>query len=84
MEIFEVESEGCREFFKNWGDIERTLRISYSACSGLEIAKSPCIRGSEFKVIGAFPPDKLDEEFKPFEHVYKVTRHTLVEGPTHL
>lgn len=84
MEIFEVAREGSREFFRNWQDIERSLKISYSACSCVDVLKSPAVVGVEFTVTGFYPIEKLDEDARPFKHVFKVTRHSVIECPTHL
>lgn len=71
--------------FRNFGDIERSLRISYSACSCVDIKCSPQVEGGPvFTVTGFLPIESLDASEEPFTHTIKVTRLPVWDSPTHI
>lgn len=75
--IYEVVSDGTRYFFANFSDIEKTLRITYSAATALDVVKAPSSGPILFRVTGQL-------NGAAFRHEYLVFRHPLIDRPDHL
>ena len=89
MEIWELKLTGPMQapdslaaYFTTFGDIERSLRVSYSACASVDVVKSPQPHGGPtFTVTGIMPHGPNGE---PFKHVYATRRLTVHDRVTHL
>ncbi len=79
MQVYEVIGDGMTtpEFFRNFQDIEPSLRISYSSCTEVQIMKSPTTGPIKFTVTGYRDGDR-------FEETLLVNRYSVWDSPTHL
>lgn len=81
MQIYMVTWEGqsgTPDCFRNFSDIEQSIRISYGQAKDLKIEKSPTSGPTRFKVSGTW----VDGEV--FEMLLVVTRYPVWDSPTHL
>lgn len=79
MQVYSVIGTGMSqpEFFRNFQDIEHSLKISYSACTCVDIVKAPTTGPIKFTITGF----RKDEAFKD---ELLVTRYPVWDSPTHL
>lgn len=67
-----------RECFRNYQDIEPSIKISYSACKDVKIVATPKVAGGpEFTVTGI-------RDDGPFSEVINVERISVWDSPTHI
>jgi len=65
------------QFFRNFADIEASLKISYSALD-VKISKKPTVGPVIFTVIGKF------HDGSDLHHEFEAKRHPVWDSPTHM
>lgn len=83
--VTQVGSSNNPDLFRNFGDIESSLRVSFSQALDLKIVKTPTKGPVQFIVTGAWPTSfGPDLGGKTFKEVFEAVRYPVWDSPTHL
>jgi len=84
--VKQLDADNTTNAFRNYGDIEPSLRISYQSCHNVVITARPKSTGGPvFTVKGTYPSDwGMPQDGKDFEHQFEVLRMAVWDSPTHI